>query len=123
MDRDPGDYDSTEVSQSVPDVWHPSFTKAEPPALPEITDTGRQHLQAALSMCQRQGPKSARPEVKPLTCWKETPEPFRRLVARSAGLPLDVVHKIDRELSETEKAMIRAAAARLKERADALFAL
>jgi hypothetical protein len=103
--------------------WHPSYAPAAPAPLPDFSESNRERVKAVLSICRRQGPKTARQDVKPARSWSETPEPFKRLVARAAGLSQDVVGKVDRDLSETEKALIRLAAARLKERADALFAL
>lgn len=89
------------------------------------TDIARAHISAALATLKKRSAPAKTPAGarKTCGCWRETPEPFRKLVARSAGLPLDVADKFDRDLTETEKAMIRAAAGRLKERADALFSL
>jgi hypothetical protein len=88
----------------------------------------RQSIESALAILKERRAASSTSEAARKTsglssCWRETPESFRKLIVRSAGLPADVVGKLDRDLTETEKAMIRAAAKRLKERADALFAL
>lgn len=123
-DSDRGDYDPTEVSNVVSNAWHPSFLSAKPEALPRKTPIGCAALSAAKSLITpREAAKKAQGTARSCRGWRDTPEAFRRLIARSAGLPLDVVAKLDRDLTETEKAMIRNAAARLKERADALFAL
>jgi hypothetical protein len=89
------------------------------------TPIARQCIDAALAIVKQRSAAPKRPEAarKASSGWRDAPEPFRKLIARSAGLPLGVVAKMDRDLSETEKSMIRNAAARLKERADALFAL
>jgi hypothetical protein len=89
------------------------------------TETARQHITSCLLTLKKRSAAAKTPAAarKTCGCWRETPEPFRKLLARSAGLSLDVVSKFDRDLTETEKTMIRSAAARLKERADALVAL
>jgi alpha-ketoglutarate-dependent taurine dioxygenase len=123
-DRDPGDLDPAEAHQVV-DAWHPSH-------LPAIlqrqaggpTPTGK-HFSAQLleTVKAAEVAKTAAKPSIPKTSWADTPDAFKRLVARSAGLGVDVVSKNDRDLTEFEKNCIRAAAGRLKARADALFAL
>lgn len=51
-----------------------------------------------------------REALKGISCWKDTPERYRKHIARLAGLSLDVAAKMDRDLSESEKSMIRSAA-------------
>jgi hypothetical protein len=122
-DRDPGDYDHTEVQTKPRDVWHPSHLPAAvPPVARGPSEEGRLALRACLSLVTRPGPAAHRAPCR-ISSWCDTPEPFRKLIARAAQLDGAVVAKADRELTETEKAAIRAAAQRLKERADALFAL
>jgi len=122
-DRDPGEIENY---PGVPNVWHPSFLPGAqlPPPAPK-TAAGAAALQSVKSLIQPpRKPLPARQSRAGLSgAWKATPEAFRRLVARSAGLAEDVVGKVDRELTESEKAHIRAAAARLKERAEGLFAI
>ncbi len=104
-------------------VWHQSHQPAVIPALSPVTDreAGNRALQALKGQLRR--PVSA-PERQPAYfSWSNTPEAFRRLVARAALLGPEVVDKLDRDLSESEKAAIREAARRLRERADALFAI
>lgn len=123
-DADSGDYDPTEVSSHVINAWHPSHVPSAIPQLP----TGRTAIgcnalcTAKLLITPRRHTKAPR-TAQSCGGWRDTPESFRRLVARSAGLELAVVDKLDRELSEAEKAAIRLAARRLRDRADALFAL
>jgi hypothetical protein len=123
-DRDPGEFDSTEVDIRQLDKWHPSHLPAQLPAADfSPTESGRKYLKDLLD---KTAPVAKKTHSKPsglTSCWKDTPEPFRKLVARAAGLDASVVAKADRDLTEAEKAAIRGAAKRLKERADALFAL
>ena len=126
-DRDPGEYDPTEVHNlTATDVYHPSFEPASPAVLPSPTDEGREKLRQILDLArlaEKLDRRQAEKRVRISTGWRDTPEAFRRLVARSAALPDDVVGKLDRDLSEAEKVAIRAAAKRLRDRADALFAI
>ncbi len=103
--------------------WHASHLPAQLPVLPSVTDkkAGNRALECLRGQLRRPVPA---PERQPVFfSWSNTPEAFRRLVARAALLPADVVDKLDRDLSEPEKAAIREAARRLRERADALFAI
>lgn len=108
--RDGGDHDVTEVLPVIPNVWHPSFGKA---AIPKNEggdlELGRRYLEQ-LKEATRPGNKAraARPLVN-LTCWRDTPQLYRRMVVAAAGLPPEVVNKIDRDLSESEKVRMRAA--------------
>jgi hypothetical protein len=122
-DRDSGDLDPTEVPRKPLNAWHPSHLARQLPSVGNgPTAAGRECL-AGVRQLIRQPTKPPTPSKIAAAAWRSTPEPFRRLVARAAGLSLDVVKKQDRELTETEKALIRAAAQRLRERADALFAI
>ena len=64
---------------------------------------------------RRAAPAAARAPHQARGCWRETPAPLRELAAWVAGLPLEVTQKIDRELSEAEKAKLRAAAGKIRE--------
>lgn len=124
-DRDPGEIEGYEPPANV---WHPSHQMANPSnfQLGSCTEAGRAALAAIKSQIHppREQHATPRPAVRGVgSSWRNAPEAFRRLVARAAGLSLDVVAKVDRELTESEKAAIRAAAARLKERAEGLFAI
>lgn len=58
-----------------------------------------------------QGPKAS--ASRKAYSWADLPGPFKALMARAAGLPEAVREKVDRDLSEAEKAALRAAADRL----------
>lgn len=104
-------------------TWHQSHLPAQLPALPSVTDkqAGNRALEVLRGQLRR--PVRAAERAPVFFSWSNTPEAFRRLVARAALLSEDVVHKLDRDLSEPEKAAIREAARRLRERADQLFAI
>jgi hypothetical protein len=104
-------------------VWHPSHQPAQLPALPPVTDkkAGNRALEAIKSQIRQ--PVRAAERQPVFFSWSNTPESFRRLVARAALLPSEVCDKHDRDLTELEKAAIREAARRLRERADQLFAI
>lgn len=124
-DRDPGEIEGYEPPANV---WHPSHQLAKPGEfqLGSRTEIGCTALRAIMAQIHppREQHATPRPAVRGVgQGWRNTPEPFRRLVARAAGLAEDVVAKVDRELTESEKAAIRAAAGRLKERAEGLFAI
>lgn len=106
--------------------WHRSHLPAEIPVYPPMADrlTGQQYLQQIRETLNKNPVTvTGLRQAKNLSSWHSTPEPFRKLVARAAGLPVDVSDKLDKDLSESEKTAIRDAARRLKERADTLFAL
>lgn len=106
--------------------WHPSHVPAEIPVYPPMSDrlTGQQYLQQIRETLNKNPVTvTGLRQAKNPHSWHSTPEPFRKLVTRAAGLPLDVSDKLDKDLSESEKTAIRDAARRLKERADTLFAL
>lgn len=105
-------------------VWHASHLPAQLPPPPTVTDrgAGKQALEAIKSQLRK--PVTVTETRTPkFFSWTNTPEAFRRLVAKAAVLPEAVVHKLDRDLTELEKAAIREAARRLRERADQLFAI
>lgn len=105
-------------------AWHPSHLPAAIPQLPPVTDrqAGLEALQAIKSQLRKPVTVTERKFPK-FDSWSATPEAFRRMVARAALLSPEVADKLDRDLTEQEKAAIREAARRLKERADALFAI
>lgn len=123
-DRDSGDYDSTEVISRPVDIRHMSHAPANlPPAPCGKTPLGMEYLQ---SLRQRSvSPVVATPARRPvnLTCWKDTPQLYRRMLATAAGLSADVVNKIDRDLTETEKVMLRSAATDLRDHLNGLVSL
>jgi|SRR5271165_2721088 len=122
-DRDPGDgiVDTIDFPRNA---WHPSHAPAVIAKVAPSTPTGRAALAALKEeIFHADASKSTQGTRRGHTGWHATPEPFRRLVARSAGLGDDTICKFDRDLTEAEKAAIRAAAGRLKERAEALFSI
>jgi hypothetical protein len=127
-DVDPfdADYDPTEVKPAALDRDDISFRPGQPAVLPpphpETRERCRQAL-AILAATQRRAAPPVGTARKPSSSWHAVPEAFRKLVARAAGLPAEVVGKLDRELTEQEKAKIRAAAHRLHDRAEELFAI
>jgi hypothetical protein len=85
---------------------------------------GAQYLQSLKrSAAPVESPGAARKSFSSITCWKDTPQLYRKVMARVAGLSADVVEKIDRDLTETEKAMLRAAASDLRGYVDSLVRL
>lgn len=124
-DRDHGDYDSTEVISKPVDVWHPSHAKAEVPHLAcEKTEAGRAYLNDIKGLCAAAATvkRTTRKPVM-LTCWKDTPQLYRRMVVAAAGLSAEVVNKIDRDLSESEKVMIRSAVTDMRNHLNMLVSL
>lgn len=122
-DRDRGDYDSTEVSQAFNDVWHPSHSQVCLVDLPKATETGRKQCKAVLAILPRKAPNTASRPFFRTGCWSDTPEGIKRLIVKSAGLEAAVAAKLDRDLTETEKARIRETARRLIRFADQVCAL
>lgn len=91
-----------------------------PPPPAPVTQSGRAMAKAALEQARAMTSKTARATedrkgVTALTSWRDTPYDSRRVVAMLAGLPPSVADKTDRQLSETEKAMLRSAARRLSD--------
>jgi hypothetical protein len=124
-ERDLGDFDASEVAVPTPSVWHSSYAPASlPPPPAPATPVGREHLQTVKSICRKpKPPQEGRVAFKSRTSWSDTPEGFKRLLARSAGLDAAVCDKHDRDLTEIEKAAIRAAAGRLVKLAEQVFAI
>jgi hypothetical protein len=115
-DSDSGDYDSTEVISRPVDIRHISHAPASmPPPPAQRTSVGIEYLES-LKKQSASAPKMPREMRKPvnITCWKDTPQLYRKLIARVAGLSADVVEKKDRDLTETEKAMLRSAIADMR---------
>jgi hypothetical protein len=128
LDRDPGEVNEgdecpTEVRRDVPRVWHNSQAPAVMPAASVgPCESGRAELARIKAMA---GPVPKREGRAPVhvPSWRDTPELFRRMVAHAAGLDRDVVAKLDRDLSEAEKAKLRQAARELRDASAALVAL
>lgn len=114
-DRDIGDLDASEVVTRPVDIRHLSHAAASlPPPPTSKTPLGLKYLE---SLRQRSAsPVDAKPTRRPvnITCWKDTPQLYRRMVVAAAGLSADVANKIDRDLSETEKVMLRSAIADMR---------
>lgn len=128
-DFDAGDHCSTEVVKKPLNVWHPSFLPVEKQVgLTRVTEQGKRESERALQMARDMcaaAKTTARATRKPvmLTCWKDTPQLYRRMVVAAAGLSADVANKIDRDLSETEKVMIRSAVTDMRNHMNMLVSL
>lgn len=123
-DRDHGDYDSTEVISRPVDIRHMSHSPANmPPPPAQKTSVGIEYLKSLKERATV--PVAARSLRRPvnLTCWKDTPQLYRRMLATAAGLSADVVNKNDRDLTETEKVMLRSAATDLRDHLNGLVSL
>lgn len=91
----------------------------------EIADrssTCRQSIRAALEICHSWEKKrseaskesdASRKAFAGVSCWADAPLLHRKCLVRLAGLDQFVVHKSDKELSESEKALLRATAKNL----------
>lgn len=122
------DYCPTEVRPAVVDVNHPSFRTCAVSPLGHKTDFGQQQLAQALALAAPRkrataGDAAGRRQYAGLTCWRDTPELFRRVIVRLADLPAEVASKFDKDLTETEKAMLRAAIRDVRQVTAALAAL
>jgi hypothetical protein len=107
------DYCPAEVPATVVDLWHESQRPAKLPVVPAATDTGRQALAKIRALCPSKitsRDDCGRVALRNSVCWHDTPELYRKHLARLAGLPLDVAAKLDRDLTESEKSLLRAAA-------------
>jgi hypothetical protein len=121
-DYDGGDYDSTEVRNVAVNAWHPSFLPGVPGALGSRTQIGKQYLDSLKSKTVKPVPRVKRaPQF--LTCWRDTPQSLRELVASVAGLSFDITRKMDRDLTEVEKAKLRQAVGKIRDRVNSLVAL
>jgi hypothetical protein len=116
--RDPfdADYDPGDVPAEVVARDDVSYRPAVPPELPQIdVETARQRVKSLLAVCRKPAPRSRAVEaLKSITCWKDTPELYRRMVVAASGLSADVVAKKDRDLTEQEKVMLRSAISDLR---------
>ncbi len=103
-------FNTDEMSPTGP-VWHASWAPAAMPAPAGPTEAGRQALAALRSQLHAEksdaAPRSAAQVVR--ASWREMPQLYRRMVVAAAGLHEGVVNKPERELSETEKVMMRSA--------------
>lgn len=91
-----------------------------PPAAAPATDKGRAACKAVLEQVRAMSAKTVRPaqnreQFIGLTSWRDTNYEYRRMLAVLASLPPSVADKTDRDLTETEKTMLRAAAKRISE--------
>ena len=91
-----------------------------PPAPATATEKGRELCKAALEQARAISRRATRPaderaHLAGLTSWRDTPHEYRRMLAVLASLPQSVADKTDRELTESEKALLRVAAKRISE--------
>lgn len=95
------------------------------PAGAAVLQALRQNLQgdALVNSVSGKIRRSAPEHLANLFCWRDTPELYRKLICRAAGVPLEVADKRDRDLSEREKVMLRAAVRDLREYCAGLGAL
>jgi len=120
--RDPfdADYDPSEVSSMEHARDDLSFRTAVPPEIPVTAisvSEARKRLAEARAIIARKKPllvDDGRRALASITCWKDIPQLYRKVLARVAGLSADVVEKMDRDLTETEKAMLRSAASDMR---------
>lgn len=122
------DYDPTEVPAKPVDRNSETFLPARPPVVDcnVPRDEARRRLAAAKAMIKNAPPvvhDDGREQFKNITCWHNTPELYRVMVARCAGLGPDVVGKMDRDLSEREKALLRSAVRDLRDYLNSLVNL
>lgn len=118
-ERDPGeihqgDNDPSEVVTVKPTVWHPSHSASfniAPVGAESNPETARACIAAArAALATNAAISKASRQVEPAISWLDLPELHRRMIARNAGLTAEVVVKRDTDLSEEEKARLRAAA-------------
>lgn len=117
IERDPfdQDYDPSEVPSKPVDRDSETFRPARPPKTDGAApaDVARRWLQLAKQSIKAQEPArnadDGRAALQHIRCWHDTPELYRKHIARMAGLDADVVGKLDRDLTEREKALLRAA--------------
>lgn len=108
----------------VIDQHHQSHVDARvlgsyPAAASRPTENGRAAARAAVSAARAASKKFTTVSPAPdnterqkfigLTSWSGTPEKYRKILAQLASLPSDTAHKSDRELTENEKVLLRAA--------------
>jgi hypothetical protein len=117
--------DESGNSVKLVDQWHESQQPASAKYLAEpahATDEGRRLAAEAVAAARALTPirLAKRSKIIGLTNWHDTPPHQRRVIARLAGLPQETVTKFDRDLSENEKALLRAAARDLRDNVAAL---
>ena len=121
------DYDRTEVSFSIVDQNHESFRPAVIPTVPVINvEQARCKLAQAKALikCEKPAIKDdSRKQLIGITCWHNTPELYRRMVTHAAGLERSVVEKLDRDLTESEKVMLRSAISEMRQYLESLVRL
>lgn len=124
LERDPFDRDDdpTEVPHVVVNQWHESQRQAVPPSFTTIpAEVIRQRLaEAKAAIKPAVVPQHVKRAMQLRGCWHDVPAGLRKTIARAAGLPSDVVDKLDRDLTESEKCHIRTAAKRLRDIAEGL---
>ena len=115
-DRDPGDGEHAGHTHHL-DAWHQSMAPARVPDLSDWhpTEAGRRTLAELRAQTRRDDAARAdRRQAVPVASWPALPELYRRMVARAAGLGVEVVDRIDRDLTEREKVMLRSAASDMR---------
>jgi hypothetical protein len=110
---DTGNYDPTEVQVLVRDIWHESHKQVIQPDAAPKSGAAAAYLVSLREMTKR--PENVARQPQNLLCWKHTPELHKKMIVTAAGLDASVVKKNDRELSETEKTLIRTAASDLRD--------
>lgn len=110
---------------TVMDQWHQSFEMAKlPPPPSAATEYGRNCAAEVLARARAIStsvPKTfgigaaERRKLEANMSWRDTPRGHRMILARMAGLTPEIVDELDRNLSESEKAHLRAAAAELRD--------
>lgn len=101
-----------------------------PPAPSAPTEAGRVMAAEALRIARQGSAKFVTPAPTlhdkqrniGSTSWSDTPVKHRRIIAHLACLPSDISNRLDRELTESEKTLLRAAARDLYEGINGLSA-
>jgi hypothetical protein len=130
QNRQPGrrSEDLSSFGIDVLNRWHESHAPANIPVTQMVkTAYGIEtieKLRKAILPPKNPPPKggSRRPATAIPPSWGDVPELYRKMIVRAAGLGADVVVKRDRDLSETEKVMIRAAVADMRSSLNSLAA-
>jgi hypothetical protein len=89
-------------------------------------ETGLHYLEQIKARCAAAFSGAAArksPELANIRCWHDTPELYRKMITRAAGLGAEVVVKFDRDLTEREKEMLRAAVRDLRDYTNSLVNL
>jgi hypothetical protein len=89
------------------------------------TPTCRAEIAKSLAILKERCAGLNRPARKSyvMPCWHDVPDLYRKMIAHAAGLQREVVDKLDRDLTEQEKAALRIAARTLTEVAGRLVSL